>query len=633
MTVLQENTLVTLPGDATFTAPQGWSIARDAGAVELLAPEGDLRIHLVATESEGEFEALANRVRAQLGYPPLAIKAAGDEPPRDGWRQIRTIVHAVAAADPNWSQTSIYRGDAVTLAVVQQGSMATFEKRMAASLLVTQSVRGHGFAPEDLTGRSPRPFGRHEIDEVRGFLAEAMALLGVPGIGLGLASADEIMFAGGLGEREVHAGLPATAASLFQIASNTKSLTTLLLARLVDQGRIAWSDRVRNVFPEFRLGDPEVTDRIEIRHLVSASTGLPRRDLVWGLTFDHATPPEATFALLAQSRPTTGFGEVYQYSNLMAAAAGFVAGRVAFPDLPLGAAYDRAMQDLVFDPLGMTATTFDGALARSRDHAASHGSTIDGAPVARSVSDGAIHALRPSGGAWSNVDDFLAYARLELRGGLLPGGQAVVSSVNLLERRKPFVPIGETGAYGMGLSLDRSGGVLALGHGGSLPGYMSDFSVFPEAGLAAVVLTNADNGQFLLQAFRRRLLELLYDAQPKAEAQVRGWAERLAAERETIRNTVLMPPTPQTRARLAQSYRSAELGDFTIAKSDEAVDATFASMTVALGERRDPDGGVSLVTMDPILRGMAFALVEREGRSALVAREGQYEYVYEEQAQ
>lgn len=43
------------------------------------------------------------------------------------------------------------------------------------------------------------------------------------------------------------------------IASNTKGLTTLLLAKLVDEGRIGWKDPVTKIMPGLRLGDEKKT--------------------------------------------------------------------------------------------------------------------------------------------------------------------------------------------------------------------------------------------------------------------------------------------------------------------------------------------------------------------------------------
>ncbi len=85
--------------------------------------------------------------------------------------------------------------------------------------------------------------------------------------------------------------------------------------------------------------------------------------------------------LLGTMQPTSKFGEVFQYSNLMAAAAGFIGGSLAYPGKELGAAYDEAMRTKVFVPLGMTHTTFDFARALKGDLAQPHGEDVDGKPA------------------------------------------------------------------------------------------------------------------------------------------------------------------------------------------------------------------------------------------------------------
>jgi len=101
-----------------------------------------------------------------------------------------------------------------------------------------------------------------------------------------------------------------------------------------------------------------------VKHLICACTGLPRQDFEWLLHYRGVTA-EGALETLATIQPTTKFGELFQYSNGLAAAAGFVGGHVAFPALELGAAYDEAMRSRVFQPLGMTATTFDFARSQA----------------------------------------------------------------------------------------------------------------------------------------------------------------------------------------------------------------------------------------------------------------------------
>jgi CubicO group peptidase (beta-lactamase class C family) len=78
----------------------------------------------------------------------------------------------------------------------------------------------------------------------------------------------------------------------------------------------------------------------------------------WILEFGNYTP-ESSMELLATMQPTSRFGEMFQYSNVLASAAGYAAAHVVHPEHELGTAYDKAMQSKVFDPLGMAATTFD----------------------------------------------------------------------------------------------------------------------------------------------------------------------------------------------------------------------------------------------------------------------------------
>ena len=197
--------------------------------------------------------------------------------------------------------------------------------------------------------------------------------------------------------RELGKPEPVDADTLFMAASNTKGMTTLLLARLVDRGQArAGTSRSPRSIPKFKLGDAETTRQVLIKHLICACTGLPRQDLEWIFEFKNATP-ETSLALLGTMQPTSRFGEVFQYSNLMASAAGYIGAHLYDPNRELGAAYDEAMQELVFDPLGMKSTTFDMARALKANHASPHGDDVDGRPRVASMAFNYSVDAAPSG--------------------------------------------------------------------------------------------------------------------------------------------------------------------------------------------------------------------------------------------
>ena len=103
-----------------------------------------------------------------------------------------------------------------------------------------------------------------------------------------------------------------------------------MLGKLVDEKKLTWSTPVTQAFPAFKLGDAATTSRVLIKHLICACTGLPRQDFEWLLEFQSLTPAGA-LAVLGTMQPTTRFGEMFQYSNPLAAAAGYVGGHVLIP--------------------------------------------------------------------------------------------------------------------------------------------------------------------------------------------------------------------------------------------------------------------------------------------------------------
>jgi CubicO group peptidase (beta-lactamase class C family) len=438
------------------------------------------------------------------------------------------------------------------------------------------------------------------------------------------------VLAQGLGVRELGKPAKVNADTLFMIGSNTKALTTLLLGKLVDANKLTWDTKVVSVMPGFKLGDEATTNSVLIRHLICACTGLPRQDLEWIFEY-KGVKPEAVVAALGKIQPTSKFGEMFQYSNLLAAVAGYVAAHVANPKLELGAGYDRAMQSMVFDPLGMKSTTFDYARALAGDHAMAHAPDVDGKPSRATMDlNYSVVPVRPAGAAWSSVNDMLKYVAMELAEGALPGGKRYISKEVLLARRAPQVPIGKDVTYGMGLSVDATYGTPVVHHGGTTFGYQSDMLWLPEHGVGAVILTNGKLGGVLQAVFRRKLLEVLFDGRSEAEASLAAAAksnlEELAAERK---QQLAIPADPDEVAKLAPKYKSAELGEITVKKAGTSTVFDMGEWKAEVASRKNTDGTVSFVITSPELQGLDFLIGKgADGKPTLTLRDAQHEYVF-----
>jgi CubicO group peptidase (beta-lactamase class C family) len=601
-----------------------------APGVVLTPPEGDA--HVVLVEPARAADATASLAAARHAYKfkaPWVPRLVTPQPGRNGWDSATQFEYELPPNAHESAEAIAWRHGARWTVAMIEGSDATLERRHAAVALILQSVRPAGSKAESFAGRTAHVLDAARLAALSDFVRRGMDQLGIPGVGLAVIDHGRVVFEGGLGHRRLGTPLPVDAHTRFMIASNTKSMTTLLLARLVDEGKLRWDEKVTDAYPGFRLGNDATTRQVLVRHLVCACTGVPRNDLLWFFTATRATPPEDTFAQLAALQPTSSFGEVFQYNNYMAAAAGFVAGHVAYPGLDLGAAYDRAMTEDIFRPLGMFDTTFDTDAALASDHADPHADDIDGHAAPASMDINRLASVdRPGGGAWSSAHDMILYVNNELTAGKLPDGKQVVSAKNLLARRIPGVQRGKNDFYGMGLIIDRHWGVQVIHHGGSLIGFKSDFVVLPEAAIGAVLLTNADNGVLLLKPFMRKLLEILYDGRPEADGDVAAAAAEMRADSAKTRKTLVLPPAVQAVALLAPAYTSPDLGHFTVRHTDDRVIFDFGAWHSEIASRTNEDGTVSFVTIDPGEDGFAFTAGTKAGMKILTIEDGQHSYTY-----
>jgi len=615
---------------ATFTTPAGWALTTAPSLAVLSPPEPDTHIAIVEIGPAADGASAA--AQAWALYRPDAkrvFKIATPRPARSGWDERQVIDYETSPNEHLAIQAVAMRSGARWTVMIFDSSEATAEKRGAAVGLIGQSLRPAGYERETFAGRKAHPLDAARIEAIKSFVQTAMKDAGVPGVGVALIDNGKIVYEGGLGVRELGKPAPVDAHTRFMIASNTKSMSTLLLAQLVDEGKLSWDQPVTEVYPGFRLGSAETTKKVLVRHLVCACTGLPRKDMEWIFNTSPTTPASATFDQLAKTEPTSGFGEVFQYNNLMASAAGYVGGHIIHPDRELGAAYDAAMQERIFGPLGMRDTTFSFTRALAADHASPHAWDVYGHPSVSSVNFNlSIEPYRPAGGAWSSAHDMALYVQNELALGKLPNGKQMVSAKNLLVRRVPGVPTGEDKAYGMGLEQDTTWGVKVVHHGGSMVGYKSDILFLPDVGVGAVILTNADEGNMLLRPFMRRLLEVLYDGKPEAAADVASRSKVYTAQIAKEMERLAFPPDPAAVADLASAYADPELGQLKVSRVGKNVVFDFGEWKSKIGSRKNDDGTTSLMTVDSGVIGFEFVVAERGGKRALTTRDSQHEYIY-----
>jgi CubicO group peptidase (beta-lactamase class C family) len=616
-----------------FTAPKEWSMKTTPSVVLIAAPEGDTTIAIVDVGAAADAGAAA--AQAWRLYRPNAaysVRLISSLPARNGWDERKLVEYETSPNERAAIQALALRSGASWTVFIIDGHDATVEKRGAAINLVVASLQPAGYSRENFAGRTAHPLDAARILALKTFIQTSMQELDVPGVSIALFDRGHVVFEGGFGVRELGKSDPVDANTLYMIASNTKGLTTLMLARLVDEGKLSWDEHVTQAYPTFRLGSDATTQQVLIKHLVCACTGIPRKDLQWLLNTNPNTPASDTFVQLAATQPTSAFGEVFQYSNLMAAAAGYIGGHLVYPDRELAAAYDSTMQNLIFTPLAMTRTTLDMNHALSDpNHASPHSDDVNGqVRVASMAINYEAVPYAPAGAAWSSVHDMINYVQDELTPGKLPNGTQFISAQNVLARRLPNVPIGQDAYYGMGLMVDKTWGVEVIHHGGDLVGFHSDWFAIPSAGVGAVILTNSDRGVDIRDPFMRRILEVLYDGKPEAAASIASAAALEKAEMAKARERLVVPAAPDVASKLAARYVNSDLGHIDVIHQGNDVIFDFGSWRSTVASRVNNDKTISFITIDPGTLGFEFVMGNAGDRRTLTIRDAQHEYVYTE---
>lgn len=619
----------TTPSGHTFIVPAQWRQSRRGKVVMLEAPEAGSRVAFVEVVAGDAEAAVAEAWSAYGGnarpQPILSVPIAN----HNGWQDGRHHSYRTTLGQARQLSARAMRNGGQWVVRIDDLANAVSGRRAADLNLIRDEFLPAGHVRESFAGRKAHRLDAARIDALKDFVAASGQALEVPGISIGIVQDGEILFAGGFGVREHGKPAAVDADTLYLIASNTKSLTGLMLGKLIDEGRFDWETPVAGLLPTFRLADEQATARIRVKHLLCACAGLPYRNMDWEFA---AADSEASLALdiLARMRPTSAFATSYQYTNPIVAAAGLVGGHVAYPGMPLGQAYDAAMASRVFEPLGMTRTTFDFDRAMQGNYARSHGVAANGGlAVTEPARDRQMHAMRAAGGAWSNVNDMLAYLRVELSGGVLDDGRRYLSEAVLKSRWASRIGTGKYSWYGLGLETDVSSGTPMLFHGGRLYGQRSNMVWFPEHGVGLVILMNSSTGNVLMDALPRKLLEVLFDGQPEADSMIAAAAVAQRVQQAAWRRGLHLPARREHTALLAARYRNDLLGEIRVQVSGGQTRFDFGAWQSPVASRSGQDGMVEFVvaTPSPPAPFVAGRIGERR---TLTTRDAQNEYVFTE---
>jgi CubicO group peptidase (beta-lactamase class C family) len=362
----------------------------------------------------------------------------------------------------------------------------------------------------------------------------------VPGIAVAVVKDGKVVHLKGYGVRKLGDAAPVTPGTLFGIASNTKVFTALAVGLLVEEGRLAWDDRVVDRLPGFQMSDPYVTREMRIRDLFChrSGLGLGAGDLMY---FPPSDLTDAQVLERLRHVPlATSFRSAYAYDNILYSVAGELIRHVS------GKPWDLFVQERILKPAGLARTgTSVMRIPPSEDLALPH-AKAEGRLVARAHES--LDNNAPAGALVSSAEDMAAWVKILLERGDLGGGKRLYSEGTAAELERPLtlLPGGTPpeglkelrttmSAYALGLQVQDFRGHRMVWHTGGLPGMVTRVTLLPDEKAAVVVLTNQEVGA-AFSAVTYTALDHLLGAPPKdwAGAYLQVWKERQAKAAEAV---------------------------------------------------------------------------------------------------
>jgi CubicO group peptidase (beta-lactamase class C family) len=257
-------------------------------------------------------------------------------------------------------------------------------------------------------------------------------------------------------------GNPASAATLFRVASLTKPITTMTVLRLVDQNLWNLDTPLSEYWTDPDIADDarhaELTSRMALRH----RTGLPN----WRsgrLAF--LTDPDQEWSYS---------GEGFQYMRRAV-------------EMKLGKSLDELAHAHVFAPAGMTDTSYvwtDWIEPRYAGEFYRLGEMLDySRPTKPNAAAGLV----------TTIGDYARFGAWVMNGALTPGTYREMITT------RPGPPFGFAQGLGWIVGRDKRGRMI-LNHGGSQSGMRTQIILLPDSGSGLVVFTNGSNGGPIIRA-------------------------------------------------------------------------------------------------------------------------------------
>ncbi len=327
------------------------------------------------------------------------------------------------------------------------------------------------------------------LDDYDRYFRDSLILSLTPGAAVVIVKDGEIVFLKGYGTRRNDESQPVDRHTVFRIGSLSKGFASILTGILIKESYLGWNENVQKHIPGFQLRDPAQARRIEVRHLLSHTDGLPYQ--AFSNLIDRGYDMESALRFFPSAKLAGKEGEYFGYQN--------VAYSLIEPviESSTGQSYRELLKKKIFAPLGMDDASCDfDSIQSSKNHALPHHFTEEGW-VADTITR-KYYGYVAAGGVNASISDMGKWLKA-----LLGRQPKVIPPEVLDEVYKPLIPTGferailpgfiarDSAFYGLGFRILIHEGDTLVYHAGFVNNFSSEIALNRKDEVGICVLFNA----------------------------------------------------------------------------------------------------------------------------------------------
>jgi CubicO group peptidase (beta-lactamase class C family) len=311
-------------------------------------------------------------------------------------------------------------------------------------------------------------------------LKELVEKHGVPGAVAAIVHGNDVVAIGSAGVRKLGSPPPFLATDSVHLGSDTKAMTALLAAQLIDKKQLTFATQMSEIFPDIAAEMDPAMAKVTVRDLLDHTAGLPANLDWWTFDRTHAELPVQRRQAVAKSLsapPASTIGK-FAYSNVGYVILG------AIVEAKNGKPWEMVIQRDVFGPLHMGSAGFGppGTIGKD-DQPWGHIKTLgiitptqlDNPPV-----------IGPAGRVHCSIADWSKFISETMRGA--QGKPTLVSAETFNELTTPLAGRGYAG--GWGVTKRPWAGGLTLTHAGSNTNWYCTTWIAPKKDFAVLIAIN-----------------------------------------------------------------------------------------------------------------------------------------------